>query len=242
MDSLRWILLLTGVLIFGLIYFFAIFQAKKKQVKRPSEIIFNQDLTSDIHISPISESDAEFPELRTEHTTAIDEEEIPTLEEPVVSGFQPEISDAENKQADVPPPDDLIYLRIVATDTMEFKGLRILIATKNSDMKFGKMNIFHHYGVGDLKTSKPIFSLANIYEPGEFNLQEMESFSTRGLVLYMSVPTELEAGMCFELMLNTAQRIAEELGGEVRDAGNQKLNEDNIRRLREKVKAITIAG
>ncbi len=146
-----------------------------------------------------------------------------------------ETEEPEHSEENI-PEDELIIMRITSKEDDEFKGLKLLTATKNVEMKFGNMNIFHHYGVGDMKTEKPLFSLANMYEPGEFNLQEMDSFTTKGIVLYMSLPTPIDAMSSFELMLNTCQRIADDLDGELKGERGELVDDAVIDSLREKVR------
>ena len=123
-------------------------------------------------------------------------------------------------------------IRITSSDE-PFAGLKILTATKHLDMKFGHMNIFHHYGIRGMQSEKPVFSLANMFEPGEFNLQEMDAFSTKGLVAYMTLPAEVDPLDGFELMLSCCQRLADDLKGDLQGAGDGLLDDEKIEAMRD---------
>lgn len=232
MDSLRWVLLAIGALLISGIYFWDLYRSKRKP-KRRSEVIFEQDISTDFHLNPNVEdgNDDALSNLNTIRAS-LEEETGNTNNNPAKESGT--IEEPEQSKDKTSVEDDLIFLRIVATGEHEFKGLRILIATKKVEMKFGNMNIFHYYAHGDAHSEKPLFSLANMYEPGEFNLQEMDSFATKGLVVYMSLPTIMEANTSIDLLLEKSQEIAEQLEGELRDGRNQVLSKEKIQSIRDK--------
>jgi len=171
-----------------------------------------------------------------------DEEQIPLILHDVIeSDDKPvdvlNIKDSHDTHKGTSITEDELLMLVIAPENQDFfNGLDILSATKSAGMKFGKMNIFHNYGVGDLKLETPLFSLANLYEPGEFNLQEMGTFSTRGLIIYMCLPTPVESEIALELMLNTAQRIADSLGGRICDRFRKPLTDSELENMRDKLK------
>jgi cell division protein ZipA len=113
-----------------------------------------------------------------------------------------------------------------------FIGSSIVRNANAVGMRHGERNIFHHYGAGDLRTESPLFSLADMYEPGYFDLQRIEAFQTRGLVMFLKLPTALDGPVAFELFLNTAQRLAEGLQGELMSNPDSPLDSYAIDRLR----------
>ncbi len=132
--------------------------------------------------------------------------------------------------------DEILMLNILPQGNNNFAGLDILSATRHSGMKFGAMNIFHHYGVGDMALDKPLFSLANLFEPGEFDLEHMQDFHTRGLVMYMCLPTPFEGDLALEMMLNSAQRISEQIGGKLCSPDKTELVDADLQAMRNKLK------
>jgi cell division protein ZipA len=126
-----------------------------------------------------------------------------------------------------------LYVRAVGRD---FDGPTIVAAFAAVNMRFGEMAIFHHYGVGNMHTSAPIFSAANMFEPGSFDLSSLNRFTTRGIAFFMRLPGPKEPSLAFELMLNTAQRMARELHGEVLDDTRAMLGSHSIEQLRALVK------
>ena len=74
-----------------------------------------------------------------------------------------------------------------------------------------------------------------MFEPGSFDLEKIDSINTRGLSLILSLPTPIDGQVVFELMLNTAQRLAEQLGGEIRDPNHKLINDLHISSIRQNI-------
>lgn len=128
---------------------------------------------------------------------------------------------------------DVIILHVMAEAGGEsYRGPELLAALENLGLVFGDMRIFHHYGIGDMKTDRPLFHLANMLEPGYFEPDNMDDFSTRGVSLFMQIPCPLDAEVVFELMLNTAGQLADTLGGRVMNQDRRPLTGDDIELLR----------
>ncbi len=123
-----------------------------------------------------------------------------------------------------------------------FRGPEILSAMEQSGLRHGKMSIFHHYGL-EAKSRRQaahanpegVFSVANMLEPGTFNPEDMEHFRSPGLALFMRLPGPLSGRVAFELMLNSAYRLAELLQGGLEDDHHQPLNGEKIAALRAQI-------
>jgi len=150
-----------------------------------------------------------------------------------------EITPEESEQeADTPKAnqesDDLLVLYITSPAHTLFNGLSISKVADEIGMVYGHMNIFHHFGPGKLHSGQPLFSLANMHEPGSFDLGRMADLKTKGIVAFMYSPASIDASVVFELYLNTTQRMAELLGGDIRTSDNELLNTASINTLRDK--------
>lgn len=145
-----------------------------------------------------------------------------------------------------PPPavDDtpLIRLFIRAHEGRSFGGPEIVRVLNAVGMQHGEMDIFHHFGTAELKVEESIFSAANLFEPGTFELGKIEAFRTSGLVLFLQLPAPLDGAVAFELLLNTAQRAAELLGGELYANPDSRLDTATIAALRQKAAQYTHGG
>ena len=136
--------------------------------------------------------------------------------------------------------EDLLVLYITSPSHTLFNGLSISKAADEVGMVYGHMNIFHHFGPGKLHSGQPLFSIANMYEPGSFDLGRMAELKTKGIAAFMYSPASIDVGIVFELFLNTTQRIAELLGGQVRTTDNKLLNSAVINLLRDKAESLSV--
>lgn len=136
-------------------------------------------------------------------------------------------------------PDEILVLYITSPTHTLFNGLSISKAADEVGMVYGHMNIFHHFGPGKLHSGQPLFSIANMYEPGSFDLGRMADLKTKGITAFMYSPASIDASVVFELYLNTTQRIAKLLGGDVRTSDNELLNNTSINSLRDKAASLS---
>ena len=64
----------------------------------------------------------------------------------------------------------------------------------------------------------------------------METLATKGLMFFLTLPGPQEMTRAFDLMLNTAQTVAENLGGDVFDETRSVLTKQHVERLRQSIR------
>ncbi|MBX9609435.1 MAG: cell division protein ZipA [Gammaproteobacteria bacterium] len=139
------------------------------------------------------------------------------------------------------PENGLITLYVRAHDGQQFSGTTLVKALNAVGLQHGDMAIFHHYGAGELKCKTPVFSAANMFEPGTFDLRRIEAFRTAGVALFLQLPGPLDGPVAFELLLNTAQRLTELTGGELYADPKSSLDPPAIARLRKRAASFSHA-
>lgn len=130
-----------------------------------------------------------------------------------------------DKEANEPDNMDIVMLQIKALADRPYVGYELLQALTSAGLNFGKMNIFHGND----------FSVAAATIEGSFPIDSMGSFKCLGLMIFMKLDPNKKLMMTFDLMLDTAKQLAEELGGEIYSDLNQPINTDTIRGIREKI-------
>ena len=111
---------------------------------------------------------------------------------------------------------EVLIISVVMPDNRQISGAALLPTLLTLGMKFGDMNIFHRHE-DNAGNGKVTFSLANIMNPGTFDLDNMESFTTQGVSLFMTLPNSGDAFVVFEQMLNAAKQLALEFNGQLLD-------------------------
>ncbi|MCH8538891.1 MAG: cell division protein ZipA [Alkalimonas sp.] len=168
------------------------------------------------------------PEL---NFSAIDTEEADEVAKQSKSFSEPE---SEQRDA-VEEPSEVLILYVLLPEGREIKGQDLLPVLLTLGFKFGEMDIFHRHedsaGSGEV-----LFSLANMFNPGTFDIDQMEKVSTRGISLFMTMPGPGAPLQNFNLMNNAAKKIAEEFGGQVLDGQRSVLTVQTVRHYVEKIR------
>lgn len=124
----------------------------------------------------------------------------------------------------------LIYL--FAPQGEHFTGEALLAAMRAQGLKFGEMNIFHRL---DPATRHIRFSVANVVEPGYFDLAEISDFVSPGLVFFLQLPGPDHPAEAVEDMIRIARAIADELGAVLKDEDMSVLTGQTAEHYRERV-------
>jgi cell division protein ZipA len=152
--------------------------------------------------------------------------------------FQPVVvKTVEVKPA--PPPakklaDDFLILTVAARNNNKFASYDLLQSITATGMQFGDMNIFH-YAVPSEQGSQTLFSLASATKPGDFNLDRINDISVAGLTLFTNLPAVNDPEQAFELMLKTAEQLADDLDGELRDSSRAVVTPGILQQYHQKV-------
>ena len=111
---------------------------------------------------------------------------------------------------------EVIVLSVVMPEGQAISGAALLPVLLTLGMKYGDMNIFHRHE-DNAGNGKVTFSLANMVNPGTFDLDAMESFVTQGISLFMTLPNAANPFEVFEQMLSAAKQISQEFNAQLLD-------------------------
>jgi cell division protein ZipA len=133
--------------------------------------------------------------------------------------------------------DMLAILNIVAVDGAVFRGRDIEREAMRAGMHLGAMNIFHkrdRLGSG----GRTLYSLANLYKPGEFERDKLSALETRGISLFMNIPCTPNPARVFGDMVKTAKLLSRALGGTIRDPDKNALDDTALDRITSQIEEV----
>lgn len=216
MENMRWILLLIGVLLIIGIYVAGRLQSRepkprKRRLKRGS---IRRKAAPDLAVDELDSMES----MRFE--------ENPPARNSNNAGA--------GHTAETAPRETVFSLFVTAPTSVPFRGPVLLGALAVAKLEFGDMQIYHRTEIVDGR-EQVLFSLANIREPGTFDLSAMDDFTTEGLALFMQVPGGVDAGRAFDAMVESARLLADNLDGHICDARRSALTQQTIHHMREEV-------
>lgn len=141
----------------------------------------------------------------------------------------------QRSEADTPSEDlEVFMLNVVARSPAGFKGEDILHILLACDLRFGEMSFFHRHeqekGRGAIQ-----FSVANMVKPGVFDIDNMSDITTSGLVFFLTLPGPQDMMKAYDYMLETAQAVARNLGGDVLDESRSALTKQSLEHTRSRI-------
>lgn len=233
-NELRIIIAIVGVIIFALIWLFG----KPKRPKQGRRNPALRESDSGERIEPtFGDADdsitVEQGELNIDFATdeleklgsAIAAKRVPTEPSKPPRGVRPE-----------QPIERIVTLFVASRGDDLMHGPNLVVAAEKAGLTFGDMGIFHRLVSGKPEAG-PIFSMANMVKPGNFDMRHIEELHTPGVSFFMTLPGPLSALDAWDAMLPTAQRLAELLEANVLDEERNALGRQRVAHLRDELRA-----
>jgi cell division protein ZipA len=132
--------------------------------------------------------------------------------------------------------DTKVYsLNVIARADQGFAGDDVLRVLLGCGLRFGDMDFFH---LSEAQGGTPTiqFSVANMMQPGVFDLENMDELSTQGLMFFLTLPGPHDMARAFDLMLETAHTVAHSLGGDVYDETRSVMTKQYVESLRQSIR------
>ncbi len=240
MDSLRISLIVIGaVIILGLYLWSRIVQKKRHAAQQPVRETphFESNDVDDWDVIPLNNDKSKEPTVTDDTvvetkvniepvalpvtsatTAAVDSpailDEVTPQKSPIMAS-EPIIINSNKPEnmldhSDVPA---VIALHIISKNE-GFLGSDLVKAANLAMMRFGEMGIFHFQGStkGDIT-----FSMANMLEPGTFDMDNLGAFTTQGVLLFMESEFQKDLSHSLDSMARVVKSICEQIDGQVCD-------------------------
>lgn len=137
--------------------------------------------------------------------------------------------------ANRPEAKEVLVINVLAPQDKPFEGTVLKKLFEACGLEFGDLDIYHRHEGSD--TTTPVqFSVASAVEPGTFRPEEMPALSTPGISFFMSLPGPTNALQAFEFMLETAQCVVRNMGGELKDERRSVMTPQTIEHCRQRIR------
>ncbi len=131
--------------------------------------------------------------------------------------------------------DKIIAINVVAGEGCEFAGRELWEFLLAAGLRHDKMKILSKFEA-NRTDGQPVFRVANIVNPGTFDAESIDDFSTPGISMFMLLPAPINNLLAFEQMLAVARRLAEALDGRLLDSNRQEMTAQGVEQARRRIR------
>ncbi|MEI8648322.1 cell division protein ZipA [Paraglaciecola sp. Hal342] len=132
-------------------------------------------------------------------------------------------------------PQEVLVLNVKTADDAPIQGAALLPMLLTLGFKFGDQDIFHRHVNANGK-GPVLFSLANMFKPGVFDIDNLENFTTHGITLFMILPIEGDPHQVFNMMHNATRKIADEFNAQILDGRRSMLTKQGLQQYVERIR------
>lgn len=219
--DLRWGLLLVGLAVLVLVY--------RYSRSRPK---YDDGQTQSVHCKDPLILSVDTPAKPEEVAVAdpIFDIECPAAEEPIAT----ELADQTMPEVDFDPDaSKIVAIRLMARRHGGFPADKLILALREQGLRHGQFGIFHRPDAEN--GTRTNFSVANLIEPGSFDLARVKKDYYPGVSIFLMLPGPDDGGSAFDDMLTISRTLADQLDGELVDEQGSSLSIQRERYLREEV-------
>ncbi|CAK3919487.1 cell division protein ZipA [Vibrio sp. 10N.286.55.E10] len=182
-----------------------------------------------------------------ETSETVDEPLVPnetfTPGEPVVAKevVTPQSAPVEEAKSDEELGLEVIVLNVHCAGEIPFVGTELFRSMENNGLTYGEMSIYHCFAQAS-DEPKVIFSVANMMQPGTLEHDDPADFTTKGISFFMTLPCYGQADQNFNVMLSAAQKIADDMGGNVLDESRNLMTPNRLSDYRKQIRDFMTAS
>ena len=215
MLELRWVLLGLGLLVFAGVYLWTVISPRlRDSYKRPTEAV------------PLTE----VPEFQGPAAALEKPADLSSIADP--GNLHRPGTPRDGTQEEVDPP-RIVTLRFIPRKGRHLDAQQTVLALRNAGLRHGPYGIFHYYADENARESD--FSVANLIEPGSFDLTSLAGSTLPGITYFMELPGAGDPVRRFDLMVDSARALAQSLDAEILDEQGSSWSIQRQRFVREEL-------
>lgn len=130
---------------------------------------------------------------------------------------------------------EVLVINVMAKTDRDIAGIDMLQVLMANGLIFGDMSIFHRH-LEHNRESPVLFSVANMVNPGTFDLNQIGEFATKGLCFFLTLPNVATSMQAFEKMLDAAQQVRVALDCDLKDDSRSVMTSQTIEHYRQRVR------
>lgn len=244
MDSFRWILIVIGLIVIGLVYFVSTRNKTKKELvnNRPlinsqtnHDILFTEpgDVEESVD-EPVLDNEPEFNEADNEAEEHLDVDDLDLASLFSHASAEPvdiiEV-EAEQEQNNAASPyllnGSIIVFHIKPRQKQSLWGNDVLSTLNEYGVQYGEMKVFHY-----AEEERNLFSILNMVEPGSFDISRLTAQQISGLTAIMQLDGIEKKERSFNTMIRKLGEIADVLDASIYDSQHEILTNQTLDAIR----------
>ena len=173
-------------------------------------------------------------DTQEDHSTTLEVEraqlEIKLAQQSAVSK---QVSPSDNNSSQT---QDVLAMHLMASKGEMINGQMLLDAVLAVGFRFGGRKIFDRH-LSEEGSGEVLFSLANVANPGTFDLNTIADINTPGVSLFMQLDGLTDPVTAFDIMVDTVDRLVAQLHLHVLDEARSSMTKQTIDHYRQRARA-----
>jgi len=118
-------------------------------------------------------------------------------------------------------------------------GQQLLDAVLSAGLRYGAMKIFHRH-LSDDGSGPVLFSMANLVNPGTFDLNTMGDLEVPGVTLFMALDDIADPVDALNIMIEAVDSIVGDLQLNVMDESRSSMTRNTIEHYRQRARDVSV--
>ncbi len=131
----------------------------------------------------------------------------------------------------------ILVMHLMAPKGEQLSGRQLQEVALSVGLRYGEAKIFQRHlneeGSGDV-----LFSMANLVNPGTFDLKTIDQMMTPGVTLFMALDDIADPVSAFDLMIDSVDAMAEKLGCNILDETRSSMTRQTIDHYRQRARDV----